>query len=112
MARMRRLKVQGEEAYYHVMSRTVGQEFYVGDIKQTFSRWYNKMNNWLGYYLGDRFKSVLVEKGEALILLYCSKKKEGIFKYLKGNYLTNEFDIFRWSRNWFQNFYKRDVFQV
>jgi putative transposase len=40
---------------------------YVRAIKLTFSRWYNKMNNRTGYFWGDRFKSVLVEKGEALI---------------------------------------------
>jgi putative transposase len=40
---------------------------YVRAIKQTFSRWYNKMNNRTGYFWGDRFKSVLIEKGEALI---------------------------------------------
>ncbi len=30
MARLRRLKVIGEDAYYHVISRTVGQEFLLG----------------------------------------------------------------------------------
>jgi hypothetical protein len=40
---------------------------YVRAIKQTFSRWYNKMNNRTGYFWGDRFKSVLIEKGESLI---------------------------------------------
>lgn len=164
MARSKRLKPKGEEVFFHIMSRTVGQEFYLGDvekeklfdiikyysgfyfvkpigltvmnnhfhlliksepesyysdeqvkqriekyldkkktrekegegeggqrgerpahqqqrikiqmadiseyvraIKQTFSRWYNKMNNRTGYLWGDRFKSVLIEKGEALL---------------------------------------------
>ncbi len=40
---------------------------YVRAIKQTFSRWYNKMNNRSGYLWGDRFKSVLIEKGEGLL---------------------------------------------
>jgi putative transposase len=40
---------------------------YVRAIKQTFSRWYNKMNHRTGYLWGDRFKSVLIEKGEALL---------------------------------------------
>lgn len=40
---------------------------YARAIKLTFSRWYNKMNNRTGYFWGDRFKSVLIEKGEALI---------------------------------------------
>ena len=40
---------------------------YVRAIKQTFSRWYNKMNNRIGYLWGDRFKSILIEKGESLL---------------------------------------------
>ncbi|SMC21008.1 REP element-mobilizing transposase RayT [Desulfacinum hydrothermale DSM 13146] len=34
MARTRRMKVSGEEAYYHVVSRTVGGEFYLGDVEK------------------------------------------------------------------------------
>jgi len=151
MARTRRLKAKGDVAYYHVISRTVGGEFLLGDvekekllsvikqfsslyfvsvigycimdnhfhllvktlsvediddtelkerlsrhyknipdeitesellkykekltdiseyvksIKMTFSRWYNKRNQRRGYFWGDRFKSVLVEKGESLL---------------------------------------------
>lgn len=40
---------------------------YIRAIKQTFSRWYNKTNNRTGYLWGDRFKSVLIEKGESLL---------------------------------------------
>jgi putative transposase len=37
MARIRRLKVPGEDSFYHVISRTVGQEFLLHDIeKQKF----------------------------------------------------------------------------
>jgi REP element-mobilizing transposase RayT len=146
---MRRLKVMGEVAYYHLISRTVGGEYYLGDvekeklteiirqysslflvelvglcamsnhfhllvkvhpakdfsdeeikqrlqdglglksvnnrilreyrkklgdvseymryIKQTFSRWYNRKHNRKGYFWGDRFKSVLIEKGEGVL---------------------------------------------
>ncbi|MBC7359501.1 MAG: transposase [Desulfacinum sp.] len=34
MARTRRMKASGEEAYYHVVSRTVGGEFYLGDVEK------------------------------------------------------------------------------
>lgn len=154
MPRGRRLKVIGDEAYYHIISRTVGQEFYLNEvekekllsiikrytrlyfievigfcimsnhfhlliksepgdnysdeeilsrlcafyekepfhfkgkieeyrrklsdiseymkcIKQRFTLWYNKMNNRSGYFWGDRFKSVLVEDGDALINTLC-----------------------------------------
>lgn len=148
MGRTKRLKVVGEDAYYHIMSRTVGGEFYLGDvekekmvntikyfsdlyfikiigfcimdnhfhllvksevgtcsdeellnklckfynksvehfqlklddwrskledisefmkdIKLTFTRWYNRKNDRIGYLWGDRFKSVLVQSGDAL----------------------------------------------
>ncbi len=37
------------------------------DVKQTFSRFYNKRHNRRGYLWGDRFKSVIVEDGRALV---------------------------------------------
>jgi len=40
---------------------------YVKDIKQRFSRYYNKKNNRKGYFWSDRFKSVIVEDGDTLI---------------------------------------------
>jgi len=38
---------------------------FVQELKQTFTRWYNKRHNRRGYLWGDRFKGVLVSKGEA-----------------------------------------------
>ena len=40
---------------------------YIKEIKQTFSRYYNKRHNRRGFFWSDRFKSVLVEDGETLI---------------------------------------------
>lgn len=40
---------------------------FVRDIKQMFSRFYNKRHNRRGFFWGDRFKSVIVENGETLI---------------------------------------------
>jgi REP element-mobilizing transposase RayT len=40
---------------------------YVQEIKQRFSRWYNKRKGRKGYFWGDRFKSVIIETGEALL---------------------------------------------
>ena len=37
------------------------------EIKQTFSRFYNKRHDRRGYFWGGRFKSVLVEDGRALV---------------------------------------------
>lgn len=150
MARANRLKVIGQDAFYHIISRTVGREYFLGErekdvlteliksysklffvkvigfcimdnhfhllikmengdsfsddeiitrlsefynrdgwqfkdriqyyrkklgdlseyvkaIKNSFSRWYNKKNNRTGYFWGDRFKSVLVQEGSALL---------------------------------------------
>jgi len=151
MARIRRLRVSGEDAYYHVISRTVGQDFllhdrekqklfdiikrysalffvqvigyalmsnhfhllvrmetgedftddeihqrlkafyghdyaelrfsdlipvreklgnlseYIKGIKQTFSWWYNRHHQRRGFFWSDRFKSVLIQRGESLL---------------------------------------------
>jgi REP element-mobilizing transposase RayT len=40
---------------------------FVREIKVGFTRYYNKRYNRRGYFWGDRFKSVIVEKGETLI---------------------------------------------
>ena len=40
---------------------------YVKEIKQTFSRFYNKRHGRRGFFWSERFKSLIVEKGETLI---------------------------------------------
>jgi REP element-mobilizing transposase RayT len=40
---------------------------FMKEIKQAFSRYYNKRHNRRGFFWSDRFKSVLVEDGETLI---------------------------------------------
>ncbi|MGE0827480.1 MAG: transposase [Candidatus Binatia bacterium] len=40
---------------------------YVKEIKQRFSRWYNKRYGRKGFFWSERFKSVLVENGDTLI---------------------------------------------
>jgi putative transposase len=40
---------------------------YVKEIKQGFSRYYNKLHRKKGYFWSERFKSVIVEQGETLI---------------------------------------------
>ncbi|MCP5049556.1 MAG: hypothetical protein GY940_20470 [bacterium] len=40
---------------------------FVQELKQTFSRWYNKRNGRKGYLWSDRFKGVIVSKGEILL---------------------------------------------
>jgi REP element-mobilizing transposase RayT len=40
---------------------------FVREIKVGFARYYNKKHNRRGYFWGDRFKSVIVDKGETLV---------------------------------------------
>ena len=41
---------------------------FVGELKQTYSRWYNKSYNRTGYLWGGRFKSVITSLGEAQLI--------------------------------------------
>jgi putative transposase len=49
MARSKRLKPKGEEVFFHIMSRTVGQEFYLGDVEK------EKLFDIIKYYSGFYF---------------------------------------------------------
>jgi putative transposase len=40
---------------------------FVKEIKQTFTRYYNKRHERRGYFWGERFKSLIVENGETLV---------------------------------------------
>ena len=40
---------------------------FVKDLKQSFSRWYNRTHHRRGFFWGERFKSVLVEDGDTLV---------------------------------------------
>ena len=40
---------------------------FMKELKQRFSRYYNKLHERRGYFWGDRFKSVIVERGDTLI---------------------------------------------
>lgn len=51
----------------HFRAKWCNLSEYVKDIKQTFSRFYNKRKNRTGTLWGDRFKSVIVQNGGALI---------------------------------------------
>ena len=40
---------------------------FMREIKVSFARYYNRRHNRRGYFWGDRFKSVIVDKGETLV---------------------------------------------
>ncbi|WP_457756050.1 transposase [Thermodesulfatator indicus] len=56
-----------EEMLKKWRNRLASLSRYVQDIKQRFSRWYNKRVERKGYFWADRFKSVIIETGEALL---------------------------------------------
>jgi putative transposase len=43
------------------------QSEFFREIKVGFARYYNRRHNRRGYFWGDRFKSVIVDKGETLV---------------------------------------------
>ncbi len=49
--------------------RLVSLGSFVKDIKQGFTRYFNKRRNRKGFFWGDRFKSVIVQEGETLVNL-------------------------------------------
>jgi hypothetical protein len=48
MARPKRLKLTGEEGFFYITSRTVGQEFLLGDVEK--ENLFNVINYYSGYY--------------------------------------------------------------
>jgi REP element-mobilizing transposase RayT len=65
----------GEEAQMptermdEVKKRLCSLAGYVKDIKQNFTRYYNKMYNRQGFFWGGRFKSMIVQEGSTLVNL-------------------------------------------
>lgn len=51
--------------YFRVKLASLSE--FVRDIKVNFTRYYNRCHNRRGYFWGDRFKSVIVDKGETLV---------------------------------------------
>ena len=64
--RARGLDAAAEKVLFHYKRRFCDLSLYVKEVKERFSRWYNKKHNRVGVLWGARFKSVLVEDGNAL----------------------------------------------
>jgi len=60
-------RVFDQENSEHYRNKWESLSEFVREVKQTFSRYYNKKNNRRGTLWGERFKSVLVERGETLV---------------------------------------------
>jgi putative transposase len=51
----------------HYRTKLASLSEFVRDIKVNFTRYFNKRHKRRGYFWGDRFKSVIVDKGETLV---------------------------------------------
>ncbi len=56
-----------DELIPSLLARLSSLSEFVREIKVGFARYYNRNHNRRGYFWGDRFKSVIVDKGETLI---------------------------------------------
>ena len=61
--------IPGTKGFQALKGKLCSLSWYVMEIKQGFSRYYNRKYDRRGYLWGDRFKSVIVEDGEALLNL-------------------------------------------
>ena len=57
--------VEGQIPYWRVKLSSLSE--LIREIKVGFARFYNRRHNRRGYFWGDRFKSVIVDKGETLV---------------------------------------------
>jgi putative transposase len=76
----------GQMPFYRMKLASISE--FVRDIKVNFARYYNRSHNRRGYFWGDRFKSVIVDKGETLVncLAYIDLNplRAGIVKNLRN----------------------------
>ena len=59
--------VLGDREMRELSKKMADLSEYIKEIKQDFSRYYNKLHRKKGYFWSERFKSVIVEDGETLI---------------------------------------------
>jgi len=57
--------VEGQIPYWREKLSSLSE--FIREIKVNFARYYNRRHNRRGYFWGDRFKSVIVDKGETLV---------------------------------------------
>ena len=51
----------------HCRAKLANLSEFMRDVKVNFARYYNRRHDRKGYFWGDRFKSVIVDKGETLV---------------------------------------------
>lgn len=63
----KRSEIEDEEELEELREKWADLSEYVKEIKQGFSRFYNKRHGRKGFFWSERFKSVIVDNGETLI---------------------------------------------
>jgi REP element-mobilizing transposase RayT len=56
---------EGHIPFYRLKYASLSE--FIKELKQSFSRWYNRLTGRRGFFWSERFKSVIVENGETLI---------------------------------------------
>jgi len=56
---------KGHLSHFRIKLANVSE--FARDVKVNFTRYYNRQHNRRGYFWGDRFKSVIVDRGETLV---------------------------------------------
>jgi len=56
---------EGHIAFYRLKYACLSE--FIKELKQSFSRWYNRRTDRRGFFWSERFKSVIVETGDSLI---------------------------------------------
>lgn len=57
---------QGQQLRDHYLSRLFDVSIYIKELKGRFAQWYNRRHRRYGVLWAERFKSVLIEEGQAL----------------------------------------------
>jgi putative transposase len=60
------LSAQAQQLREHYSSRLFDVSIYMKELKGRFAQWYNRRHNRYGVLWAERFKSVLIEEGQAL----------------------------------------------
>lgn len=59
----------GDGGFERLRTRLASVSRFVQELKQAFSRWYNKKNNRTGYFWGSRFKGIIIFHGEGQLVV-------------------------------------------
>jgi len=65
-AKEERLSDQAQQLRDHYLSRLFDVSIYIKELKGRFAQWYNRRHHRYGVLWAERFKSVLIEEGQAL----------------------------------------------